>query len=152
VFGIITPHGLGPLYRISGYFDRWQYIDVLENLVLPYLADIYTEGNYHYVQDASPIHKAIAVQEWFEQNMADQNVYLPAKSPDLNIIEHYWFLIKQRLSKQYGVFANANELFNAILIEWDNLSNDAELITKMYNSINNRVLSVIAANGGATKY
>ncbi len=69
VWGCMTRQGLGPIYRVHRTFNRFQYLDVLEILVLPYIEEIFPDGNYTFLQDRSPIHTSLICQEWFEENM-----------------------------------------------------------------------------------
>lgn len=74
----------------------------MELLALPCINELYG-NNYSFIQDRSPIHTTIICQEWFEDNMGHNNILLPAKSLDTNVIEHTWHLMKKRLSHR-GIF------------------------------------------------
>jgi hypothetical protein len=50
-------------------------MDFMENLAFPVIQELYPDGNYHFIQDRSPIHTAIICQEWFEDNMGKSNIY-----------------------------------------------------------------------------
>lgn len=100
VWACITRDGLGPIFYIYGHFDSYKYLDILELLVLPWIREKYPQNNYRFIQDRSPIHTSTIVKQWFEDNMPEQNVYLPPKSPDMNVIEHAWAVLKKRLSQR----------------------------------------------------
>jgi transposase len=151
VWGCLTREGLGPLYRVWRNFNSNQYLDVCENLIYPWLYDRYPNYDYTFIQDRSPIHTSSICREWFEENMEEQNLYLPAKSPDLNVIEHIWFIIKHKLSRR-GIFNNNTELWIAIRDEWENLRNDVNLCQRLVDSVPRRMQNIIANNGGYTKY
>ena len=53
------------------------------------------------------------------------------QSPDLNIIEHMWCLMKEKLSK------NADELWLAMKEEWDSIPK--ETVEGLYRSIPKRL-------------
>jgi len=65
------------------------------------------------------------------------------QSPDLNIKEHMWCLMKEKVSKRYA--KNADELWLAIKKEWDSISK--ETVEGLYRSIPKR-LKVTLRNKG----
>uniref|UniRef100_A0A914D472 Tc1-like transposase DDE domain-containing protein n=1 Tax=Acrobeloides nanus TaxID=290746 RepID=A0A914D472_9BILA len=69
-------------------------------------------------------------------------------APDLNPIEHLWFVLKKRLYRRH--FRNADELFQAIQEEWMPIPPDT--ILGLVESIPRRMRAVIKAKGYATKY
>jgi transposase len=84
----------------------------MELLALSYINELYG-NNYSFIQDRFPIHTTIICQEWFEDNMGHDNIFLPVKSLDMNVIEHVWHLMKKRLSHR-GIFRNNDELWITI--------------------------------------
>jgi len=73
----------------------------------------------------------------------EQNLYLLAKSPDLNVIEHIWFIIKPELSRRV-IFNNDIELWIAIRDEWENLRNVVNLCQRLVDSVPLRMQNIIA--------
>jgi hypothetical protein len=91
VFGLLCAGGVGPLVRIEGRFDAEKYVNILDNTVLPFIEESFADGNFHYYQDNSPIHRALIVRQWFNQNFEPNQLFqTPAKSPDINPIENLW--------------------------------------------------------------
>ena len=43
----------------------------------------------------------------------------PAQSPDLNPIEHLWFLLKRRLAKYPKSAKGITELWERVQVEWE---------------------------------
>ncbi len=68
VFGIMHANGLGLLIRIDGRFDSERYIDILDDVVMPYVEEEFINDNFFYYQDNSPIHRANIVRDWFYRN------------------------------------------------------------------------------------
>ncbi|KMQ83027.1 transposable element tc3 transposase [Lasius niger] len=76
--------------------DAIEYIDILENVLLPSIRRIYSEDDmptFRLVQDNSAVHTAHVVWEWFAQHPEVEVLDWPAKSPDLNLIENIWAAI-----------------------------------------------------------
>jgi len=88
VFGIMSGRGLGPLFRIDGRFDGQKYVEILDNIVLPYIEDQFPNDYIFYYQDNSLIHRSRIATHWFEQNLnPGQLIRPPPKSFDINPIE-----------------------------------------------------------------
>ena len=45
----------------------------------------------------------------------------PAQSPDLNPIEHLWFLLKRRLAKYPEPAKGITELWKRVQVEWEKI-------------------------------
>jgi transposase len=71
------------------------------------------------------------------------------ESPDLNLIETIWRIIKQRL-KNRGLIDNATELRRAIEKEWDQIT--LAEINKAISSMPNRVAAVRERDGAPIPY
>ena len=65
VYGAITSSGQYLLYRVHGAMNSKSYLKLL---VIPWITSIYTDGNYHYLQDNTTCHKAKVVMDWFCAN------------------------------------------------------------------------------------
>lgn len=73
----------------------------------------------------------------------------PARSPDLNIIENIWGLMKSHLAKKAGLAAaNSDALWIAIQEEWDRLRQLPDLVNRLYDSLPTRIVSVKRNRGG----
>ena len=74
----------------------------------------------------------------------------PAKSPDLNQIEHLWDELERRLKARPVPPGNLNELRNALTQEWNAIPQAR--IVRLINSKRNKCLAVENARGGPTQY
>ena len=74
----------------------------------------------------------------------------PAKSPDLNPIEHLWDELERRIRNRPRQPTSLQMLRNALLDEWRTIPRN--VWRKVIFSMRQRCLSVIIAHGGRTKY
>ena len=71
----------------------------------------------------------------------------PTHSPDLNLIENVWRLLKYQIEKRFS--KKDAEIRQYLLEEWNKL--ELENFKKYIESMPGRCKAVIAANGGHTK-
>jgi transposase len=99
-------------------------------------------------QDNDPIHNAGAVFDWLERNGVSRDANFPPYSPDLNLIEHVWAWLAERMRGRTVLTAEA--LLKAIADEWSQI--DPVMLNRLYLSWHRRLNAVVKANGGHTKY
>lgn len=72
----------------------------------------------------------------------------PARSPDLNLIEHMWDMLGRRVCRR--VFNTLDEVRAALVEEWNAIQQ--EYIRTIILSMPARMQAVIEARGGNTSY
>jgi len=134
----------------NGY-TSWSYRRALQQGLLRN----YTEGDL-FLQDNAPVHKAIATAEFLQEH-GIQVVDFPPYSPDLNPIEHMWWMLKRTVHELYPELATIGtseedwEKFCSALKEaWKAIPNS--YIRKLIHSMPNRLRAVRRARGYQTKY
>lgn len=151
VWAWICVHGAGVAWRCEGRFNSQTYLNILENIMLPSVTEMYPDNNFIFQQDNCPVHTAGIIRQWFATNNIE---VLPwaSYSPDINPIENIWGLLTKKIYKRNFRPQNANELWEAIEECWEELSQDQHLWQNLIASIPRRLNKVLEANGAITKY
>jgi len=150
VWGCITYRGVGKLVFVDGRMNAIQFIEILSS-GLAATANLrhYDLGDVILQQDNDPKHNARITQEWIEDN----NINLlpwPSCSPDMNIIEHVWNDVNNRIRARPNQPQNVGELKRIIEEEW--YSTPLEYIKTLFESMPRRLNVLLKAKGGYTKY
>eukprot|EP01133_Synstelium_polycarpum_P027186 gene27186-32745_t len=67
VWGCFSWFGAGPLYKVEGNLDQFQYRDVMEQIMLPF-ANESLLNEWIFQHDNDPKHTARTVKAWFASN------------------------------------------------------------------------------------
>ncbi len=100
------------LVRIKGNPNSIKYRDIL-SAELPNLLPTSREEIYIFQQDNCMLHTSRLMRQLFEENAVITTTW-PAQSPDLNIIEYVWKMVKEDLSRYNQSPKNETELFERI--------------------------------------
>ena len=109
-----------------------------------------------FLQDNAPVHRAAATAEFLQEH-GIQVVDFPPYSPDLNPIEHMWWMLKRTVHRLYpelstiGTSEEDWEKFCRALKEaWKEIP--CAYIRKLIHSMPDRLHAVRRARGYQTKY
>lgn len=119
----------------------------LRDIVSPF-ADNFGD-DFVLVDDNARPHRARIVNDLLGENNITRMIW-PARSPDMNPIEHVWSNLKLRLNREGNEFQNLQELVEAILREWEAIPQN--LIPGLVDSMPERVRGVIQNRGGVTRF
>ena len=98
-------------------------------------------------EDNDSPHRSKIARQWKEENSINV-LQWPSYSPDLNPIENVWAILKSKIA--YKNIRTVKGLKSEIKKEWNNLSN--EIATRLVNSMDNRISSLIKEEGDYTLY
>lgn len=125
------------------------YVEVLEEHLLPFINTFPPSQPVIYQQDNASIHSSKLTSTYLWRSCIS-TLDWPACSPDLNPIENIWGHLVRAIyagNKQYQTVA---ELKQAILSAWDDLT--IQTLQNHVNSMPNRIFEVIQRDGKATSY
>lgn len=158
-WGWMTSHGPGELVQVTPpRFGADHYVAVVQDVLLPSIRAIYPEEDHPtivFVQDNSPIHTARVVRDWFNDHPEIELLQWPARSPDLNPIEHLWAAMVQRWNDVpfNGVRERTQEELDAhVRTVWESFRGRNFCRTLVIPSMQNRLEECVNNNGYYTSY
>ena len=143
VWGFISGNGMRKIVRVDGNVTSDVYCNILKDNLLPYI-----DCNNLFQQDGAPAHRALATKVFLEENGVALLPDWPGQSPDLNIIENFWEILKKKVAESRP--SNINEVWETVEIQFYAVSD--EYICKLYGSLPKIMFQVIRNKGFATKY
>uniref|UniRef100_A0A8C7W6T3 Tc1-like transposase DDE domain-containing protein n=1 Tax=Oncorhynchus mykiss TaxID=8022 RepID=A0A8C7W6T3_ONCMY len=120
-----------------------------EDNLLPMVPFLQDHPDMTLKHDNVTSHTAHFVRDFLQ----DRNVGVlpwPAKSPDLNPIEHVWDLLDRRVRARAIPPRNVQELAGALVEEWGNTSQQE--LANLVQSMRRRCTAVLNAAGGHTRH
>lgn len=148
VWGGISRHARTPLHVIHGTLTAQRYRnEILQPIVQPTLQAM---GAGAILQDdnARP-HRGRVVQDFLQQQRIIRMDW-PARSPDLSPIEHIWDVLGRRVSTNHPQPVDVDQLILFLQQEWQAIPQN--VLTTLVNSMRQRCVECLAANGGHTRY
>ena len=149
---------VGPLEMINSTMDSKQYMRILERRLLPFASKTLPQG-WLYYQDNSPVHTSKLIMGyvgrlsngafpgWFAINGVSL-IKTPPFSPDLNVIENLWSIVKTKLREKH--FTSKIELWYYLRLVWNRI--ESSVLHNLVDSMPRRIKKVIQAKGGPIDY
>jgi transposase len=134
-----------------GGYSAQSYIEALKKGLLPHW-----RHSQYFMQDNAGIHRSRAVLAFLHHHRI-QPIIWPAYSPNLNPIEHLWWVLKKLMHKHYLQYNNLGKSQE----EWDGFCNalrkcgqsiSEKLIKRTIMSMPAQIAAVRKAQGWQTKY
>ena len=143
LWGFIAHDGRKCLQKVSGTINSIKYLQILQESLLP---EMFLGEKLQ--QDNAPAHNSILSKTWFSENWLEFLENWPPNSPDINIIENVWSLLKKRVSQRHP--KNIEELWAFCQEEFERIP--LEYIQNLYSSIPDRLNKIVQCNGKNIKF
>lgn len=149
VWGGVMRNGKTDLVVLIGQsMNGVRYRDLCVNEIVVPFAQNFGAG-FILVDDNARPHRARIVQECLRENGIERMNW-PARSPDMNIIEHVWSRMKLKLNQREQEFLNFEELAIAVREVWEAIPQ--EFITNLVDGMPRRTAELLRVRGGPTRY
>ena len=146
IWGAIAKDFKSPLILIDGKLNSIKYIKMLEdNNIFHLLNKRFGNNGYVFQQDGASSHTAAITINFLSQKvkLLKDVIKWPANSPDLNVIEIIWAIIKSRINIEK--VENKKDLFEKVKQIWDEIP--IETINLLIDSFHSRIKTCIQLNG-----
>ena len=125
-----------------------EYIDVVKLCLIPF-KNKYRCKKFVFQQDNASIHTSNETEAWFEAKKIEQ-VWWPARSPDLNPIENIWGIILRHIYADQKQYNSVAELKVVVLECWEDM--ESKVLENLVESMPKRTYQVIEHKGGPIEY
>ncbi|XP_023238882.1 uncharacterized protein LOC111637592 [Centruroides sculpturatus] len=102
---------------IEGNLNEAQYIQILEDDMLPSVTAVFGEEPFWFVHDCFPVHTARLTSQWMEEHPQVQDMGWPGRGADLNPIDNIWV----ELCREPIQAATPSDLWQVVQGRWEKL-------------------------------
>lgn len=150
VWGCITWEGVGYSCKIDDILDAELYSQILREELMNTI-DFYKfdRSKIIFQSDNDPKHTAKLSKATIEE-LKIKEMEWPAQSPDLNPMEQYWGYLDRKLKEFISIVASTEELWERLESLLKEINKD--LCRKLISTMPERVIDVIRAKGGYTRW
>ena len=146
VWAAVGPNFKSPLVRVTGNLTANEYQKLLTECEIFQLLDArYGKSAYVFQQDGARPHTAKSTLAFLSDKAVTlpRECHWPACSPDLNIIENLWSILKG--SMRYDQMLDADAMFNEAMRVWNSIS--LETVNKLVDDFQSRLETCLAIKG-----
>lgn len=143
VWGVIKGDGTRKLIKCPNTLNSKEYQSILDSGLIA----VYDYDSI-FMQDGAPCHRSKSTMAYLKNKDVEILENWPPYSPDLNIFENLWSIVKNQVSLKSPI--NKEQLWNEIQTAWEAI--DRKVIDALYMSIPRRIEAIIKCRGGHSKY
>lgn len=151
-FSSVSIFGTGELYTYSK-MNSALYCEIIEDMIVTY-RDKFGHDNFEIVHDNAAFATSHETTLFMSRKgYTKYLVRIPPYSPDMNIIENLWALLKHQVRKncfEYGQTSRREEFIELLTTKWSEIQSD--IIRNLFNSLPRRMAKILEAQGYSTKY
>ena len=140
----VTYKGVGNVVPVDGNIDSHKCVNILETSLWPVVSKYFTWKRWIFQDENAPVHWSSFTQEWKEKI----NITWPAQSPDINIVENIWKVMKLCIQKVVSHIKMRDDLICVAMKAWNGLHSTYK--RQLYSSIPRRI-HVIRGKGYTIK-
>ena len=141
-WGCISYYGV----VVVGNLNSEKYINILDDNLWPVIAQQFPTYSRRTMPHAMCL--GLGTIQWKTENDIP-TLEWPPQSPDLNIIENVWKVIKTKVQRRIDDIRNAEDLKTVVAEIWTSLQ--LHYIRSVYDSLPRRLRVVLRARGNITK-
>lgn len=141
--------GPGELIEFGGRMNKDKYLEILQDVMIPTVRNVYPEGQIYFIQDNCSVHRSCLVREWFAARNDITVIEWPSKSPDLNLIENLWG--QMVLNWDTSDVRTKSYLDQEVMRSWD-LFRLSNMCSNMVTGMKSRLEQVLQNEGHPLRY
>jgi transposase len=150
MWGCMTWEGVGFSCKIDSTLDAELYSEILRGELMDTIKYYKLDLEKSILQqDNDPKHTSHRAQDTLD-DLGLSVLSWPSQSPDLNPIEHLWNQVQRNIKEESRIFGTASELWDRI--EEEMKEENKNLCRKLIATMPERVIDVIRAKGGYTRW
>ena len=135
IWSVMSDQGVGRIHIVKGMMNSQKYISILHDHLLLQLEQWCPDGNAIFMQDRAPCHTSMACMTFLATNQVPVLPW-PGSSPDLNLIEMLWAIIKRHLlGKIIKIFLMKDDMINALIAVWFHNNTILDICKKLIYSM-----------------
>jgi hypothetical protein len=146
VWAAIARDFKSPIMRVNGHLNTQGYQQMVwESGLIQHMNERYGTNAWIFQQDGGSPHQANTTKQFLAAHCQtlSSDLHWPAHSPDLNVIENLWGILKRRMAGHDA--RTPDELWLQIQRVWNEVTVDE--INNLVESFRPRLMSVIALHG-----